>query len=241
MRVDLSTRTISTIDGEYENSGRARHQPGGVLQSSATGFRSRPSTGTSSVMIAPLFQHSCRLGAVRVRGWGRLYPVSGSPQQLRGRFTAIKFAGWDGIVVQGARTTVWINIVNDKVTIERQGDLRMDTWTPEEISRRVMPGLKYGGVGRAGQDRRPPSPRRGLLRPGGERQSRLGALLHGPRSQAACAGSGVFGSKLKAISAIGTGDVDRRQGLHGRRLWFRQFNGTWTIPARRNASAPAYA
>ena len=37
-----------------------------------------------------------------------------------GRFsTQLKYAGWDGIVVEGAADhPVWINIVNDKVNIE---------------------------------------------------------------------------------------------------------------------------
>jgi len=46
-----------------------------------------------------------------------LYPVEWfAHSNFGGRFTAqLKYAGWDGIVVEGAANKpVWINIVNDK-------------------------------------------------------------------------------------------------------------------------------
>jgi aldehyde:ferredoxin oxidoreductase len=52
------------------------------------------------------------------------------PQQFRWTLHGqLKFAGWDGIVVEGAsEEPVWINIVNDKVTIESAAGIwSMDT------------------------------------------------------------------------------------------------------------------
>ena len=52
----------------------------------------------------------------------------------------LKYAGWDGIVIEGkADRPVWVNIINDKVTIEDAGELwrqLVDT-AQAEIWRRV--------------------------------------------------------------------------------------------------------
>ena len=166
-----------------------------------------------------------------------LYPAEWfGHSSFGGRFTAqLKFAGWDGIVVEGASDQpVWINIVNDQVKIESAKDLwGMDTWdTQQEVMRRVLPKMRatdWSDIGGNALTQQVPAVV--CCGPAGEKQSRLGALLHGPGSQAAlCGFGGVFGSKkLKAISAIGTGSVPIAdpQALMEARLWFRQFQ--WDV------------
>ena len=60
-----------------------------------------------------------------------------SHSNFGGNFAAfLKFAGWDGIVIEGkSRTPVYLNIVDDKVTLEDAKELwGLDTWnTQEEI------------------------------------------------------------------------------------------------------------
>ncbi len=166
-----------------------------------------------------------------------LYPVEWfGHSNFGGRFTSqLKFAGWDGIVVEGASDKpCWINIVNDKITIESaDGIWGMDTWdSQQEIARRVIPSLKEGEWADVGDDNFTTQiPAVVVTGPAGENLSRLGALLHGPGSQAAlCGFGGVFGSKkLKAISAIGTGSVPIAdpKAFMDARMWFNKFQ--WDV------------
>jgi aldehyde:ferredoxin oxidoreductase len=104
------------------------------------------------IMMASPFSGTFMPGSGRceVQGLGpMLYPIEWfGHSNFGGRFTAqLKFAGWDGIVVEGAASDpVWINIVDAKVTIESaNGIWGMFTWdAQEEISRRVVPSLKMG-------------------------------------------------------------------------------------------------
>ena len=167
-----------------------------------------------------------------------LYPIEWfGHSNFGGRFTAqLKFAGWDGIVVEGASDQpVWINIINDQVKIENaaNGIWGMDTWdTQQEISRRVNPKVKHGEWAEfAGNCYSTQVPAVVCCGPAGERKSRVACLLHGPGSQAALCGFGaVFGSKnLKAISAIGSGSapIADPKAFMDARLWFRQFQ--WDV------------
>jgi aldehyde:ferredoxin oxidoreductase len=178
-----------------------------------------------------------------------LYPVEWfAHSNFGGRFTAqLKFAGWDGIVVEGAADKpVWINIMNDKVTIESgNGIWGMDTWdAQQEICRRVNSNLKYGEWAEVGNSLTTQVPAVVCCGLAGENKSRMGALLHGPGSQAAIGGfGGVFGSKnLKAISAIGTGSapIADPQAFMDTRLWFRQFQFNVDNPRRKDMMGGFY-
>ena len=155
LRVNLSTKTIGTIDtAKYEEFGGG-HGIGSAVFFDLVGdqlpFEAFDPRNLIIMMASP-FSGTFMPGSGRceVQGLGpMLYPVEWfGHSNFGGRFTAqLKFAGWDGIVVEGASSEpVWINIVNDKVKIESaKGIWGMDTWdTQEEISRRVIPTLKYG-------------------------------------------------------------------------------------------------
>jgi len=178
-----------------------------------------------------------------------LYPVEWfGHSSFGGRFTSqLKFAGWDGIVVEGASDKpVWINIVNDKVTIENaDGIWGMDTWdTQEEISRRVNPSLKFGEWADYSDSFSTQIPAVVCCGLAGENKSRMAALLHGPGSQAALGGyGGVFGSKnLKAISAIGTGSapVADPHAFMETRLWYNRFQFNVDNPRRKDMMGGFY-
>jgi aldehyde:ferredoxin oxidoreductase len=123
----------------------------------------------------------------------------------------LKLAGWDGVAVIGkADSPVYINIVDDKVTIEDAKDLwGMTTWKcQEEIWKRS--GVRYGmdwQILDGGYTLQRPS----IVTIGaaGENMTRVASLVHGGGSGAGQGGfGGVFGSKnLKAVAVVGSGSL----------------------------------
>jgi len=207
LRVNLTGKSIGTIPTEkYEEYGGG-HGMGSAIFFDLVGdqlpfeaFDPR----NLIIMMAPPFAGTFMPGSGRceVQGLGpMLYPIEWfAHSNFGGRFTAqLKYAGWDGIVVEGAADApVWINIINDKVRIESaDGIWGMDTWdTQDEISRRVIPGLRYGEWAQVDDGFTTQIPAVVCCGVAGENRSRLGALLHGPGSQAALGGfGGVCGSK----------------------------------------------
>jgi aldehyde:ferredoxin oxidoreductase len=242
-RVNLTTKTVSTIDtAKYEEFGGG-HGMGSAIFFDLVGdqlpFEAFDPRNLIIMMNSP-FSGTFMPGSGRceVQGLGPgLYPVEWfGHSNFGGRFTAqLKFAGWDGIVVEGASDKpVWINVMDDQVKIEdANGVWGMDTYdAQQEISRRVIPKLKNGEWAElAGDCYTTQIPAVVCCGPAGENKSRIAGLLHGPGSQAALCGFGaVFGSKkLKAISAIGTGSVPIAdpKAFMDARLWFRQFQ--WDV------------
>jgi len=249
LRVNLTTKSIGTIPTEkYEEYGGG-HGMGSAIFFDLVGdqlpFEAFDPRNLIIMMNHP-FAGTFMPGSGRCEVQGlapMLYPIEWfAHSNFGGRFTAqLKFAGWDGIVVEGASDEpVWINIVNDKVTIESaRGIWGMDTWdTQEEVSRRVVPGLKYGEWADIEDSFTTQVPAVVCCGVAGENRSRMGCLLHGPGSQAALGGfGGVFGSKnLKAISALGTGHVPIAdpEAFMDARLWFRQFLWDVDDPRRKD-------
>ena len=250
LRVNLTTKQISTLPTEkYMNFGGG-HGMGSAIFFELAGaqlpFEAFDPRNLIIMMASP-FAGTFTPGAGRCEVQGlspNLYPVEWfGHSNFGGRFTSqLKFAGWDGVVVEGASDQpVYINIVDDQVKIEdaTNGVWGMDTWdAQQEISRRVVPSLKYGEWAELAQSCFTTQiPAVVACGPAGERRVRYAALLHGPGSQAAmCGYGGVFGSKnLKAISVIGTGDtpIADPQALMEARGWFRQFQ--WDVDDPRDA------
>lgn len=123
----------------------------------------------------------------------------------------LKIAGWDGVVVIGkAELPVYINIEDDKVTIEDAAELwGLTVWeTQEEIWKKapVRYGSEWQKLGDSYTTQRPSIV---AIGPAGENRTRIASLVHGGGSGAGQGGfGGVFGSKnLKAIAVIGTGSI----------------------------------
>src|SRR4030043_59580 len=242
IRVNLTDKSIGTIPTEKYLEFGGGHGMGSAIFLDLVGdqlpFEAFDPRNLIILMASPFSGTSTPAsGRVDVQGLApMLYPIEWfGHSNFGGRFTAqLKFAGWDGIVVEGASDKpCWINIVNDRVTIESaDGIWGMDTWdTQEEISRRVMPSLKYGEWMELSDSFSTQVPAVVCCGRAGENKSRMAALLHGPGSQAAlCGFGGVFGSKnLKAISAIGTGSapIADPKAFMDARLWVRQFQ--WDV------------
>ena len=249
-RVNLTTKEVSTLPTEKYMDYGGGHGMGSAIFFELAGdqlpFEAFDPRNLIIMMASP-FAGTFMPGSGRCEVQGlapNLHPIEWfGHSNFGGRFTAqLKFAGWDGIVVEGASSDpVYISIVDDKVTIESaQGIWGMDTWdAQQEISRRVVPSLKYGEWAELAQNCFSTQlPAVVACGPAGERRVRYAALLHGPGSQAAMCGYGaVFGSKnLKAISAIGSGGVPvaNPQALMDARIWFRQFQ--WDVDDPRDVN-----
>ena len=152
----------------------------------------------------------------------------------------LKFAGWDGVVVEGkSDVPVYINIVDDKVTLEDAKSLwGLDTWeTQEEIWKQqsTRSAVRYGAEWqKLGNNYTTQRPSIVTIGPAGENKTRIGALIHGAGSGAGQGGFGsVFGSKnLKAIAVMGTGNIKVAdpKAVRDAREWFES---RWPLAGQR--------
>ena len=146
-----------------------------------------------------------------------------------GRFAAIlKYAGWDGIVIEGkADKPVWVDIRNNRAVIRDGRDLwGLDTWRTQQWIWQEVAGrdaAKQWGKASAGGQGGMGLPAVVAIGPAGENLSRTACLIH----DAGCASGqggfgGVWGAKnLKAVSVIGSGGVKVADpgALMAARLW----------------------
>jgi len=133
---------------------------------------------------------------------------------MGGRFsTMLKMAGWDGIVIEGkAAKPVWINIIDDNVTIEDASDL----WGQDAYETQKRIWKKVSGHGDFGRwielDGKYTTQRPAVVTTSqlGEVMCRDACLVTDAGNGAGQGGFGaVFGSKnLKAVSVIGTKGVE---------------------------------
>ena len=156
-------------------------------------------------------------GRTEVQGIGvQSYPIGWyTRSNFGGRFSAmLKFAGWDGIVIEGkADQPVWIDIRNKHVSIKNAKHLwGMDTWrAQEEIWGEVAGKQKLGDwmdiESAKNIQHTTQKPAVVAIGPAGENLSRVACLIHDASNAAGQGGfGGVWGSKnLKAVSVIGTG------------------------------------
>jgi aldehyde:ferredoxin oxidoreductase len=223
-RVNLSTKTVTSID-------TARYQEfGGGFGIGAAIFWdlvAAPGEWDMKNAYDPrnvITLMSGALAGTGIPGAGRTSVSGVSPEvypshcfqraNFGGRFaTALKIAGWDGIVLEGkADRPVWINVINDKITIEDAKSLwGLNTYeTQDRIVSMVTGRTRFGDEWQQiGESYTTARPQIVCIGPVGEAVSSLAALVHGSGVTARTGGyGGVFGSKnLKAISVTGTGSI----------------------------------
>lgn len=251
LRINLTNNKISVIPTQKYEKWGGGHGWGSAIfwdlvkDKKISGFDPE---NVVTIMTSPLTGTLTPAGASRteVQGIGiQSYPVEWfTRSNLGGRFgPMLKFAGWDGIVIEGkAKVPVWVDIRDAGVTIKSAGDLwGKDTWeTQEMIWQEVSPGNAYKDWNFPGErnggrtTQRPAVLTIGLA---GENRSRLGALIHDAGNAAGQGGfGGVWGAKhLKAISVIGTGDIEISdpEALMDAVLWSKK-NFTFSLPNREN-------
>jgi len=142
------------------------------------------------------------------------YPVEWYSRSSIGGFfsSMLKYGGWDGIAIEGrADRPVWINIINDLVTIDdARGLWGLTTVASQrEIWKRVTGRDGFGDWFAFGNVQTTQGPSILCIGPAGESMSRMGTIQSGNGMAAGQGGfGGVWGSKnLKAISVIGTGGI----------------------------------
>jgi aldehyde:ferredoxin oxidoreductase len=224
LKVNLTTKEINTIaTAQYEEFG------GGIGIGAAIFWDLAVAPGDWDLQDAfdprnVISLMSGPLAATGVPGAGRTSISAIAPEtfptplfhrtSMGGRFaTMLKLAGWDGVVVQGkADGPVWINIINDKVTIENGRSLwGLNTYeTQGQIVSMVAGRTRFGEEWhQLGNDSTTSRPQIVCIGPVGESMTRVASLIHGSGVSARTGGfGGVFGSKnLKAISVIGSGSI----------------------------------
>lgn len=241
LRIDLSKKEVTTLDtAKYEEYGGGHGMGSAIFwdlckdktikafdPANVVTIMTSPLSGTLAPAVA---------GRTEVQGIGAQgYPVEWfTRSNFGGRFSGhLKFAGWDGIVIEGkADQPVWIDIQDDQVEIrDAKGVWGLDTTeAQEEIWRRVQGSRQddwnaVGGGANAGRTTQRPAVL--AIGPAGESLSRMACLIHDAGNGAGQGGFGaVFGSKnLKAISVLGSGSVEVAdpKALMDARAWSMQY------------------
>jgi aldehyde:ferredoxin oxidoreductase len=243
LRVNLTERQTSTIPtSDYEDWGGGHGMGSAIFfdlvkDKTIDGF---DPANVVTIMTSPLCGTlvAAAGGRTEVQGIGvQSYPIGWfTRSNFGGRFSPmLKYAGWDGIVIEGqADEPVWIDIRDEDVHIRDCAELSLwgtDTWECQQrIWSHVGGEEGYGdwreldtGKGSALTTQRPAVLATG---PAGENLSRVACLIHDASNASGQGGFGaVFGSKnLKAVSVIGTGSVDIHdpKALLATRLWHKQ-------------------
>jgi len=238
LKVDLSGKKIETIPTKKYQQWVGGHGMGSAIfwdlvkDKTIDGFDPR---NVVTLMTSPLSGTlvPAASGRTEMQGIGvQSYPIGWfTRSNFGGRFSSmLKFAGWDGIAIQGkADQPVWIDIRDGKVKIQSAKKLwGKDTWeTQEKIWDEVMEGGNFGEWMKMGpsEDAERTTQRPAILAigPAGENLSRTACLIHDASNSSGQGGfGGVWGSKnLKAISVIGTGHIKVHdpKGLMEARLW----------------------
>lgn len=224
LRLNLTERKISVIDtSAYEQWGGGHGMGSAIffdlVEDKAIGafdprnvvtLMTSPLTGT----LAPSTSRT------EVQGIGaQQYPIEWfTRSNFGGRFSPmLKFAGWDGIVIEGkADKPVWIDIRDEKVQIRDASSLwGRDTYETQKLIRREISGREMSGewgdpVSSKNERRTTQKPAILAIGPAGENLIRVATLVHDAGNGAGQGGfGGVWGSKnLKAISVIGTGSIE---------------------------------
>lgn len=223
LRIDLTTRKLSTLKTEDYAQWGGGHGIGSAIfwelckDKTVNGF---DPGNVVTIMTSPVSGTITPAAASRteVQGIGvQAYPRGWfTRSNFGGQFGAmLKFAGWDGIVLEGkADTPVWIDIRNNKVEIrDAEGLWGKDTRETQkliriEIEKKYEEWHEVGTARDMGRTTQKPAIL--TIGPAGENLITFASLVHGSGNGAGQGGfGGIWGSKnLKAISVIGTGSVE---------------------------------
>ncbi|MEW6443013.1 MAG: aldehyde ferredoxin oxidoreductase N-terminal domain-containing protein [bacterium] len=241
LRLNLTDRKVSILETRAYEEWVGGHGIGSaiffdlVADKRIDGFDER---NVVTIMTSPLTGTLAPGGASRVEMQGigvQSHPIGWfTRSNLGGRFgPMLKYAGWDGIVIEGkSDNPVWVDIRDREARVRDAKDLwGLDAWETQrriwqEVTGKAAPGDWFRAGGPAGQGRTTQKPAVMAIGPAGERLGRIGAVIHDAGNAAGQGGfGGVWGSKkLKAISVIGTGSVRVAdpQALLEARLWAKQ-------------------
>jgi aldehyde:ferredoxin oxidoreductase len=242
LRLNLTERKVSTIPtSDYKDWGGGHGMGSAIFfdlvkDKTIDGF---DPANVVTIMTSPLCGTlvAAAGGRTELQGIGvQSYPIGWfTRSNFGGRFSAmLKYAGWDGIVIEGAADEpVWIDIRDGDVRIRDCAELSLwgtDTWECQQSIWSYVSGDEGYGDWRelTGQNGVITTQRPAVLAigPAGENLSRVACLIHDASNASGQGGFGaVFGSKnLKAVSVIGTGhvEVNDPKALLATRLWHKE-------------------
>jgi aldehyde:ferredoxin oxidoreductase len=225
LRVNLTNKSISSIPtSDYEQWGGGHGMGSAIFfdlvkDKTIDGFHP---DNVVTIMTSPLsgtLTPGCS-SRTEVQGIGvQPYPIGWfTRSNFGGRFSPmLKFAGWDGIVIEGAAAApVWIDIRDDDVQIRECSALSLwgtDTWECQQAIWDYVAGSgtyeEWMTLNAAQGTLSTQRPAVLAIGPAGENLSRLAAIVHDAANACGQGGFGaVWGSKnLKAVSVIGTGSI----------------------------------
>ncbi|MDR5672082.1 aldehyde ferredoxin oxidoreductase N-terminal domain-containing protein [Halalkaliarchaeum sp. AArc-GB] len=219
--IDLTNREISTIDtSEYEE-WVGGHGMGTAIFYDRVEDKTIDAFDPDNVitmMTSPLAGTGVPAASARTEIQGispQPYPTEWfNRSNFGGRFASmLKYAGYDGVIIQGAADEpVWVNVVDDQFEIRDASDLwGLGTWEAQteiwsEVGQRGWNQVdETRDSGRTTQ-----KPAVACIGPAGEAEIRMATVQHDAGNGAGNAGfGGVLGSKnFKAISVLGTGSIE---------------------------------
>ena len=245
LSVDLSKRSITALPTAKYEDWVGGHGMGSALffervkDKTIDGFHP---DNLLTLMASPLSGTLVPSGAARteVQGIGvQSWPIGWfTRSNFGGRFAAmLKYAGWDGIVIQGkADSQVWIDIRDHDVKIRDCEPLKLWGTTTWECQQIIWDAVAGSGAYKDWHriNKKAPAPdgyattqRPAVLAvgPAGENLSRMACLIHDAGNAAGQGGFGaVFGAKgLKAVSVLGTGSIKVHdpKALLASRIWLK--------------------
>ncbi|MFC1851584.1 aldehyde ferredoxin oxidoreductase N-terminal domain-containing protein [candidate division CSSED10-310 bacterium] len=237
LRVNLTDGVVSFIETAVYARWVGGHGMGSAIfwdlvkDKTVDGFDER---NVVTIMTSPLTGTLAPGGASRVEVQGigvQSYPIGWfTRSNMGGRFgPMLKYAGWDGIVIEGkASNPVWVDIRDHDVRIrDAQGLWGLDTWKTQQKIWHLITGKSSPETWfEVGEGRTTQKPAVMAIGPAGENLARVAAIIHDAGNAAGQGGFGaVWGAKkLKAISVSGTGSVKvaNPQALLEARLWAKK-------------------
>ena len=259
LRLDLMRRTATSIETEKYRRWGGGHGMGAALFwdfcKDKTITDGRHPANVCCVMTSPLNGTIVPSagGRCEVVGIGvGMYPFSWFTRSgFGGRFsTMLKYAGWDGIVIEGkADKPVWVDIQNNQVSFRDASSLwGKDTWTTQQEIWRLMgvsretkhswqdlQDLEGDKKSNRDEGRTTQKPAVLCIGQAGENQTCHACLIHDAGNGAGQGGFGaVWGSKnLKAISVLGTGSIqvaDAQALIRARVVTKEKYVSSWDRP-----------
>ena len=234
LRVNLTNQQVTTINTEDYKEWVGGHGIAAAIFFDLVKNKNIAAFDPENVLVivpglfsGTLVPAACRTEMVGIQA--QSYPYEWfSRSNVGGRFAnMLKYAGFDGIVLEGAADNpTWINIVEGDVELRDASNLfGLDTYeTQRVIFKEVMGSKGFGNwIATKGERRMIQRPAVLAIGPAGEHRSRIAVVATDAGNAFGQGGfGGIWGAKnLKAISAIGSGSVavaDAR-ALMEARLW----------------------
>ena len=240
LRVNLTNQQVTTINTEDYKEWIGGHGIGTAIFFDLVKDKTISAFDPRNVLVivpglfsGTLVPAACRTEMVGIQA--QSYPYEWfSRSNIGGRFAnMLKYAGFDGIVLEGAADKpTWINVVEDDVELIDASNLwGLDTYETQKVIFKEVMGSKGfdNRISTKGGRQTTQRPAVLTIGPAGENKSRIATVQTDAGNAFGQGGfGGVWGAKnLKAISVLGTGNIEvaDAKALMKARLWAKKNYG----------------